>query len=415
MPETISLKNAKIQGERIISPYLWGVFFICFLANVSGGVVSTIASVYLPVISAEMSRMTMGERAAEDVSAYINALYLVGWATGGLFWGIVSDRLGRSRALSLCLASVGVFTLMVSFAGSWDLVVVFRLLGGFAVGGVMVITMTLLSEIWPSETRSEVMGIVSVGFPVGIFSSGLINTLVSDWRQAFWIGAVPIALAVFGFLTIRESSQWLFSKQFRSSKNQDKLFPKTSGLFYGAMIFGTMLIVLWSIFSWMPTWVQSILPGSDGQTERGAIMMILGGGGILGGILSGWIVRVLGERKALLICFLGVFGMSVFLFGFMLEFSGWVYLGAVILSFFFGISQGVLSFYIPQLFEVAVRARATGFCFNAGRFVTAAAVFSLGMLVSFFGGYGNALLGFSILLVPGFLFVLFSAPYQSKQ
>lgn len=396
------------QNDKGISLYQWGVFMICLLANVSAGLVSTIASVYLPVISVDL----VGIEASTDVSTYISALYLVGWATGGLFWGAVSDRWGRSKTLSLCLACVGLWTILVSFAHLWELVVLFRLMGGFSVGGILVLTMTLLSELWPAASRSQIMGIVSIGFPVGIFSSGLVNTLLGDWRQAFLVGVIPLILGLYGFFKINESGQWLAQRE-NKSQHVEKGF-KPPGLFYGAMIFGAMLLVLWSIFSWMPTWVQSILPDSDGQTERGAVMMILGFGGIIGGMLSGWTARLLGERRAMLICFAGVFCMSLFLFGFQREFTVWVYVGAVFLSFFFGMSQGLLSFYIPQLFEVAVRARATAFCFNAGRFVTALAVFTLGMLVSLFGGYGNALLGFSLLLIPGFLFVLLSKPYQSK-
>src|SRR5690606_9223782 len=165
-------------------------FLICFLGNASGGTVSTIASVYLPVIARQMAVSGTSEQ-LNEISAYINALYLAGWAIGGMSWGIISDKIGRAKSLVMCLAAVGVFTVAVSFAGSWEMVVGLRLLGGVAVGGVMVITMTLLSEIWPAKSRSIVMGVVSIGFPVGIFSSGLVNILVNDWRQAFLVGAIP--------------------------------------------------------------------------------------------------------------------------------------------------------------------------------------------------------------------------------
>ena len=405
--------NPEVVGERI-SVSLWCVILICFLGNASAGTVSTIASVYLPVIANQMAVSGSAEHVSQ-ISAYINALYLLGWAVGGIFWGMISDRIGRANSLAMCLLSVGILTVWVSFSGSWEMVVGLRLVGGFAVGGVMVITMTLLSEIWPVGTRSVVMGVVSIGFPVGIFSSGLVNVWVNDWRQAFFVGTVPLLVALISFFYLKESPRWKASlSNISVSKRRVNSHFKAPGLIHGAVVFGTMLIALWSAFSWMPTWVQSLLEDSSGQTERGTVMMILGSGGTLGGILSGWIVKAIGVRRSMLLCFAGALVLSILLYGFTAEFSYWIYAAIVGLSFFFGISQGLLSFYIPQLFAVDIRAGATGLCFNAGRVITALAVFSLGSLVLFFGGYGNALLVFSGFLILGFLFILWSkSPIQS--
>ncbi|WPR75319.1 MFS transporter [Algoriphagus sp. NG3] len=408
MESTITIPSDSEVGRDKISAYLWSVFLICFLGNATAGTISTIASVYLPVIADQLANAGSAEQIYE-ISAYINALYLVGWAIGGMSWGLISDKIGRAKSLAMCLAAVGIFTICVSFASSWEVVVGLRLLGGIAVGGVMVITMTLLSEVWPAKTRSVVMGIVSIGFPVGIFSSGLVNLWVNDWRQAFFIGALPLILAAISSVHLKESPKWKLSQlNIVGAESRKNSHFKAPGLIHGAVVFGTMLIALWSAFSWMPTWVQSLLQESSGQTERGSVMMILGFGGILGGILSGWIVKVIGVRKSMLICFSGALGISILLYGFTQEFSMWIYPAITCLSFFFGISQGLLSFYIPQLFAIEIRAGATGFCFNAGRVITALAVFSLGSLVVYLGGYGNALLLFSGFLLIGFFFVLIS-------
>jgi len=82
------------------------------------------------------------------------------------------------------------------------------------------------------------------------------------------------------------------------------------------------------------------------------------------------------------------------------------------LAVFFGISQGVLSVYIPQLFATGVRASATGICFNAGRLFTATAVLFVGVLVVTLGGYSNALFIFSLVFLPGLLIVLFAKNIQ---
>jgi len=85
-----------------------------------------------------------------------------------------------------------------------------------------------------------------------------------------------------------------------------------------------------------------------------------------------------------------------------------------LLALFFGISQGVLSCYIPQLFSTGVRAAATGFCFNIGRIFTGTAVLFVGILVSALGGYGNAIYIFSLVFVLGLIGVIFFRNIEVK-
>jgi MFS-type transporter involved in bile tolerance (Atg22 family) len=99
--------------------------------------------------------------------------------------------------------------------------------------------------------------------------------------------------------------------------------------------------------------------------------------------------------------------MSFILFKTNTTFSAAVYAEIIILALFFGASQGVLSAYIPQLFSTGIRATATGFCFNIGRIFTATAVLFVGVLVSTLGGYGNALIIFSLVFIVGLLVVIF--------
>jgi MFS family permease len=389
-------------GTEKISTYLWFSFVICFLSNIFAGLISTLMSVYLPVVVADLSG-TVSAGDLNQISAYINALYLAGWAIGGFMWGYISDKIGRVKSLALSAGCFGLFTVLISFAPSWEMVVTFRLLSGFAVGGILVITPTLLSEIWPSGSRSVVIGIDSIGFPIGIFSSGLVNYFVNDWREAFLAGALPIAIAVASLWILTESSQWKSARTKNGKHNNSANPGDNAKLIKGAIIFGSMLIGLWGMFSWIPTWVQSLLSHGDGQTERGIAMMLLGAGGLTGGFISGWVSNALGVRKAMMFCFTGCIVMSLLLFGMNASFSRIIYVELALLSLFFGISQGLLSIYIPQLFPVHIRGTYTGICFNIGRIVTAIAVFFVGVLVSSLGGYSNALLTFSIIFIAGFI------------
>jgi sugar phosphate permease len=169
-----------------------------------------------------------------------------------------------------------------------------------------------------------------------------------------------------------------------------------------------MLIGLWAIFSWLPTWIQSLITTGDAQKARGLSMMMLGMGGLTGGFLSGWLTNAIGPRKSMLLCFSVCTVLSFVLFKTNTSFSAIIYVEIVILALFFGASQGVLSVYIPNLFPVAIRGTATGFCFNIGRLFTATAVLFVGVLVAELGGYGNSLFIFSLVFVIGFAVTLFS-------
>jgi predicted MFS family arabinose efflux permease len=397
-----------LEAGTETSAYRWLMFTICLLGNIMGGSVSTIMSVYLPVVVKDMLG-NVNESDLNHVSAYINAIYIAGWTIGGLTWGLIGDRLGRAKSLALATVMFGLFTVLTSFVSSWELIMVFRFLCGFGVGGTLVLNTTLLSESWPVRSKAVFIGFLSIGFPIGIISSGALNYQVADWRLGFLMGLLPLGIGILSFWILRESENWR-SSQYRVSENMNRVVLREyrRDLINGSIIFGSMLIGLWAIFSWVPTWVQSLLGNADGGHQRGLSMMLLGMGGLAGGFFSGWISNALGTRKAMLFCFIGCFVLSFLLFKSNAGFSGVIFIEIALLSFMFGISQGLLAYYIPLLFPYSIRATATGLCFNTGRIFTCAAVFFVGVLVVILGGYGNSLLIFSFVFLLGFIFLLFS-------
>ncbi|MGC3946850.1 MAG: MFS transporter [Chryseolinea sp.] len=402
---TLSSVSEAPSVRTTVTPYLWGLFALCFVGNVMGGTVSTLMSVYLPMVVKDIASGQDVEM--EQLSALLSALFFVGWAIGGLTMGVVGDRIGRVRSLAIAIIIFGAATILLRFGHSWSYIISLRFIAGFGVGAMLVLNTTLLSEVWPDKTKAVFIGILSVGFPVGIFSSGAMNFFVADWRDGVIIGIVPLFLGLTIWSVIRESERWKDSRVTRNqSQTSEELGRHKRQLLEGAVIFSAMLIGLWAIFSWVPTWVQSLLTDSDGQRERGLSMMLLGIGGLSGGFFSGWISNLLGTRRAMIMCFSLCFSISALLFLGNSSFSAITLAEIGILSFSFGISQGLMAVYIPQLFPVAIRAMATGFCFNIGRFFTATSVFFVGALVTTFGGYGNSLFAFSFVFLIGLGFIL---------
>lgn len=386
-------------------------FILCMLSYVFAGTVSTLMSTYLPVAIPELLGGQVEEARLGEIGAYLSTAFLVGWMLGGLGMGMVGDRIGRIKTLAFAIFLYGFFTLLTVFVGSWENLLLYRFLAGVGVGGVLVISTVYISEIWPENSRPVALGILAVAFPIGIVLSGSLGVIFAYWRSAFWLGFIPMFLAVVLLLFISESAQWHQARPRMMGGESRSIFSSTyqRRILIGSLVFGSVLIGLWAIFSWFPTWVQSLLvKGEDGQQERGISMMILGLGGIIGGVLSGFLIQKLGTRITLMLTFTGCFLACCLLFLTNTHFSPIIYVEAALLSLFFGISQGALSSYIPELFPINIRATATGFCFNIGRFFTATAVFFVGSLVSFFGGFGNALLCFSLTFLLALL-VVFSS------
>lgn len=376
-------------------------FIICMLCYLLGGTVSTLMSVYLPVAIPELLQRNITEQELGEIGAYLSASSIFGWMIGGLVLGVVSDKIGRIKTLAFATALYGIFTLLVVFVHDWQVLLVYRFFAGMGIGGVLLVSTVYISEIWKKDNRPVILGILAVAFPVGIVLTGGLNVLFDYWKDAFWLGVLPLILATITFFFLPESEKW---KEMQGVDNQifKSLFLQENqrSLFYGSAIFGAVLVGLWGIFSWLPTWVQSLLGNfSDGQTERGLTMILLGAGGIIGGSLSGFLIQKLGSIKTLMLTFAGCILACGILFLTNTQFSKIIYAEMAFLTIFLGISQGALSSYIPALFPVNIRATATGFCFNIARFFTASAVFFVGSLVSFFGGFSNALLSFSAFFV----------------
>jgi MFS family permease len=406
--ETTIVENAEgrfaaAPSEKKLTGPLIVTFAICFISTFFAGIVSMLMSVYLPVAMKDLLGNVSGEKLSA-VSAWINSIFIFGWMFGGIVWGMVSDKIGRSRSVAASIACFGLFAVLTALSSSWILVSACRFFSGFGIGGLLVTSTVLVSELWSNKMKAIVLGFVSLAMPVGFFAAGAINNFTEHWRTAFWIGIFPVIASITAYFFLPESQKWKSGTKISGNIFTAQIFAAAyrRNLVIGSVVFGTMLIGLWAVFSWTPTWVQNISAG-NAQQQRGFAMMILAAGGISGSFVSGWIVNAIGLRKTMLLCFAGCFIMTFLVFKLNPTVSAITFVELGILAFFFGISQGALSVYIPLLFPVNICASATGFCFNVGRLFTGTVVFFIGALVSLMQGFGNAVFIFSFIFIIGFI------------
>ena len=125
-----------VQKEKITA-YHWILFAICFLGTAFAGVISTLMSVYLPVAVKDL----LGDKDPDElnnISAYINAVFIFGGAFGGFISGIISDKAGRKTAVIFSIACYGLFTILTGYMPTWWAVVICRFLSGFGLGAILV-------------------------------------------------------------------------------------------------------------------------------------------------------------------------------------------------------------------------------------------------------------------------------------
>src|SRR5262245_53335893 len=111
---------------------------------------------------------------APDVKFYsgiIQAAFLAGWALGGGFFGLIGDRLGRSRALALTILTYAMFTGLGYFATAWWHLLIFRFVAALGIGGEWAVGASLLAETWPRPWRPWLAAVLQTGVNLGVLTA----------------------------------------------------------------------------------------------------------------------------------------------------------------------------------------------------------------------------------------------------
>ncbi|WBO68541.1 MFS transporter [Streptomyces camelliae] len=175
------------------------------------GYLLSIIGVALVGMSGEL-HLTTGDE------SLIGAAALVGIFVGGLFFGAVTDKLGREAMYTIDLAVlVGVSVLSVFATEAWQLVVL-RFVLGIAIGADYPIATSLLAEWVPNRHRGRLLGILILAWYVGAAAAYTIGYVMAEigghgtWRWMLASGAVLSALILMMRIGTPESPLWLVSK-----------------------------------------------------------------------------------------------------------------------------------------------------------------------------------------------------------
>jgi MFS family permease len=320
---------------------------------------------------------------SKGTGGLLNSLTLLASALGGLLFGFLADRVGRTRALML---SILVYSAASGACGLSNTIVqlaIFRFLLGLGMGGEWTTGAALIAETWRPQHRGKALGIMQSTWAIGEIIAACVVGLVLPrygWRAVFFVGILPALLVLWIRKDVPESEVWLEKGRAAPGALRVLLRPdiRRNGVLATAMnalgMFG-----YWGLFTWIPAYLA--LPVDQGGRGLGLLqtttwLVVMGCGKWLGYVLFGFAADAYGRRRSYVVYLLAAAAL-VPLYGLATRPTTLLLLGPFVAFFGTGFFSG-FSALAAELFPTEVRATAMGISYNIGRGLSAAAPFVVG-------------------------------------
>src|SRR5256885_11592939 len=162
---------------------------------------------YSLVIAFIMRDLHMSKQSA----GLLNTLTLLASGIGGVLFGFIADRIGRTRALMLSILTYSVCSFASGLATSVLVLACLRFLLGLGMGGEWNTGATLVAETWPTHLRARALPAVqspwAVGYALPATGAGIMLQWTT-WRYVFFIGVLPALVTLWIQKGVPESELW---------------------------------------------------------------------------------------------------------------------------------------------------------------------------------------------------------------
>ena len=363
-----------------------------------------------PALTALMPPGT-GPDQLKEWGGYMTSIFVVGWATGGLIFGAVGDRIGRSRALAITILLYGLCTGLSGFSTGQTDFAVYRFLAGLGVGGVFGLAVALCADSLPDLARPRALGLLQALSAFGNMLAGLAAIVLGyrqalnpqsgqAWKSLFFLGAIPpLACAAFQF-KLKEPEKWV--KARAEGKITGARFGSYASLLgearwrkpalFGMLLCAAGVVGLWGIGFFSPELVNDVIGKAlaaqhVAPTEIpgrrlmwvGLTMIVQNFGSFLGMLTFTRLAQRYGRKKLFALSAVCAYVSTVVVFRFLMHpwqiFVLIPIMGFCQLALFAG-----FAIYLPELFPLRLRSTGTSFCYNVGRFIAASGPFTMGVL-----------------------------------
>lgn len=415
LPES-SIDTSHLPWWKTLTRYHWFIFTVASLAWLFDCLDQQLFIIArTPAIKALMPPGTASD-ILKQWGGYTTAIFVAGWATGGLIFGAVGDKIGRARTLALTVLLYSVCTGLSAFSRNVIDFSLYRFVTGLGVGGVFGLAVALVADGLPDRARPHALGLLQALSAVGNVTAGLIAIGVgyfeitklqsgaviagNSWKYLFLVGAIPAFLCVFIQLRLKEPEKW--TKAREEGRRNGVRFGSYSSMFGEARwrkhaLLGMLLCVsgvvgLWGVGFFSPELVGDVIgkilraenvPAAALPGRRlmwtGITMIMQNSGAFLGMIAFTKLAHHYGRKPIFAIAYVCAFVSTVVVFKFLNQ--PWhIFVLIPIMGFCqLGLFAG-FAIYLPELFPTRLRSTGTSFCYNVGRFIAASGPFTQGWL-----------------------------------
>ncbi|GAB6258509.1 MULTISPECIES: MFS transporter [Peribacillus] len=377
-----------IDGSRIHSFHIWLVFWL-FLVILFDG--------YDVVIYGAVVPSLIKEWGISDVTAgAIGSYTVMGTAAGAIVFGLLADKLGRKKIILLTIFLFSFFTLLSGFANGPTMFIIFRVIAGIGLGGVMPNVIALTTEFAPKHIRSALVSFVFCGYSVGAIAAALTSRSLLPtvgWEPVFWLAGIPLLFFPWLIKVIPESVSFLIQtgrveeakrvlakidptinvKEAIELKKPEERTPGSPviKLFEQKRAISTVMfwiscfsafILIYSMNTWLPRLMMQAGYDLKSSLTFIAVMQI---GAIVGTIVFGRLVDKLGFKKVLVpLFFCGAIALSL------IGFTNSPFIAYGLISVIGAASVGVQNMsnaFVSQYYPTEMRSTALGSTMAFGR------------------------------------------------
>jgi MFS family permease len=336
----------------------------------------------------------------DGAGAYATSVFLMGWAIGGLVFGVMGDRIGRAKTMIVTILIYSAFTGLSALSVGFRDFCLYRFLTGLGVGGEFAVGVALVAEVMPERARPYCLSVLQALSVVGNISAALIGMLMGTlvereivgnmWRPMFVIGAIPALLALVIRWRLREPDRWQNASRTAGTAPKLGSYRELFGhpvwrrhALLGLILAFSGIVALWGVVFFAPDLLGNVLrerftaDGLEGKSVSGLVirwrsiaLIMMNIGAAFGMYSFAILAQRMGRRPTFAVCFVAALVSTASVFYYLAEFQQifWMMplMGFCIFSLFAGYAV-----YLPELFPTHLRSTGTSFCYNVGRFVAA--------------------------------------------
>jgi MFS family permease len=376
------------------------------------------------------------------------SIFMVGWAIGGFFFGVLGDRLGRAKTMLLTVLCYSAFTGLSALSQNVWQFAGYRFLTGLGVGGQFAVGVALVAEVMPDRSRPFALGwlqaLSAVGNMLAACASLLLGWLEetgkigSSWQAMFFVGLAPAVLAIPIFMRLKEPERWKAAAGAETGSGSKKVRMGSLRELFGDPRFRRNTIVgmilafagvvgLWGIgffsFDLVDVVFRKHFDGLGLSKQqiagkltfwKGITSLLQNGGAFFGIYAFARVTHVLGRKPAFAISFVLAAAATATTFWFLDTF--WQIFVLIPMMGFCQLALfGGYAIYFPELFPTRLRSTGTSFCYNVGRLVAAAGPSVKGLLTSkVFVGFPEPMRYAGITMCSVFLIGLLALPFAPE-